>query len=56
MVLNEISLSNSSLQGSRVYAEEVLKKLLQPEVMDDFKETASSRYNRADTHMNSQRL
>lgn len=38
---------------SGVYAEEK-EDCKEPEVMDSFKERASSRYNRTDTHMNSQ--
>jgi hypothetical protein len=48
--------SNPSLQGSGIYAEEKVERLQEPEGTDNSKETDSSRHNRTDTPMNSQRL
>lgn len=51
-----MSLSNSFSQGLGIYAEKDIESLLKPELVDDSKETVSSRQNRANTCMNSQKL
>jgi hypothetical protein len=51
-----MSLSNSSPQGSGIYAEEKTERLHDAEVMDDSKEIPFSTQNQADPHVNSQRL
>ena len=43
-------------QGSGTYAEEEVERLLEAEVVDDSKETVSSRHNRTNAHTNAQRL
>jgi hypothetical protein len=44
-ILNGMSLSNSPYQGFRISVEEEAGTFQEPEVDDDFKETASSRHN-----------
>lgn len=53
--LNRISISNPSPQSLGIYMEEEVERLLKTRV-NNSKETASSRHNRADAHMNSQKL
>lgn len=53
--LNRISVSNPSPQSLGIYMEEEVERLLKTRV-NDSKETASSKHNRADAHMNSQIL
>lgn len=50
--LNEMSLSNTSLQGSMFYTKKKKsRKILRHEIIDDSKGAASSRHNRNNTHM-----
>lgn len=51
-----MSSANSYPQDSRIYADEEVEKLYEPEVVGDSKETASCKYSRADTPMNVQCL
>lgn len=43
-------------QDSGTYAEEDVERLLETEVVDDSKETVSSRHNRTDAYTNPRRL
>lgn len=43
-------------QGSGIFEEEGAERLHEPVVVGDFKKAAFSRNNRADAHMNPQRL
>lgn len=49
LILSGISLPNSFSQGSGSMWKKILKSV-KPEVVDDYKETVPSRYNRIDTH------
>ena len=51
-----MSPSNPCSQGSRNSAKEEKERFQESEGMEDTKATRPSRYNRADTHMNSQKL
>lgn len=53
--LKGMPLSDPSSHSSGVYVEEKVKKMHEPEVVDDTKRAASSRPNGTNVHMNSQR-
>jgi hypothetical protein len=55
-VLNEISLSSSSLQGSGIYEEEETERLWETKVECESKERVSSRQYKTEACMSSQRL
>lgn len=55
-VLNRMTSSNLSSQGSVNPGEEEAERLQEPEGMEDIKKIVSPRHNRTDTHMNSQSL
>lgn len=46
--------SNHSPQGTLIYAEEEVERSQESEVIDDFKDTVSSRHNRSNAHLNSE--
>lgn len=54
-LLNGMSLPNSSYRGLRIYVEEEAGKFQEPEAADDSKESVSSRHNRTEKQMNSQK-
>ena len=47
-ILNGVPLSNSSYQGLTIYVEEEVGRLQELEVVDESKETVSSRHNSTD--------
>ena len=53
-VLNEMPLSNPSLQGSGSYAEEDMERVHETVGTEDAKETIHSRLNSTEAHMNSE--
>lgn len=55
-ILNGMSLSNLFPPGSGIYVEEKAESFQEPEVIDDSPEITSSKHNRIDACMNSQRL
>lgn len=44
--------SNSSPQGSGIYSAEEVERFLEPEMVEDAREIASSRHKRTDPHKN----
>ena len=55
-VSNGITLLASSSHDSQSYVEQEAGRLKETELMDDSKETVSSRHNRTDSHLNSEIL
>jgi hypothetical protein len=51
-----VSIPHSSFQGSEIHIDSGIEKLLEPEVMDDFKETVLSREIRMNAHISPQEL